>query len=66
MGCGLQDINEGHEQHYCHECTNVSFLGSQNDDRPCKTCLDIGNCNFAELNGQKMQKRQKRQSGQKK
>lgn len=63
MGCGLQDISEGHEEHYCHRCSNVSFLGSQDSDRHCKTCLDIGNCNFEKL---KRQKRENRQKGQKK
>lgn len=62
MGCGLQDIVEGHERHYCHKCVNVSFLGSQNDDRPCKTCLDIGNCNFAGLKRQKIQNMRKQTS----
>lgn len=62
MGCGLQDISEGHEEHYCHKCANVSFLGSQDVDRPCKTCLNIGNCKFDELKKQKRQKRQKKES----
>jgi hypothetical protein len=46
MGCGLQDISAGHEAHYCNKCENVTFLGSQDDNRPCKICLDIGNCKF--------------------
>lgn len=51
MGCGLQDISEGHENHYCHECANVSFLGFKDDYSSCKTCLDIGNCKFESESG---------------
>ena len=46
MGCGLQDISEGHETHYCHKCENVYSLGSLDDNGPCKGCLNPGNCNF--------------------
>lgn len=46
MGCGLQDISPKHKDHYCHKCDNAGFLGSEDLDRPCKSCLDIGNCNF--------------------
>lgn len=46
MGCGLQDISPGHDDHYCHKCANVSFLASGEPDRPCKLCIDIGNCCF--------------------
>lgn len=47
MTCGLYD-NDGHENHYCHRCENVSSLGAREPDRPCKVCLDLGNCCFKE------------------
>lgn len=50
MTCGLYD-NDGHEDHFCHKCRHISFLGSQDSDRPCKTCLDIGNCKFERDDG---------------
>lgn len=45
MTCGSYDA-DGHENHFCHNCRHVSFLGSRYPNRPCKTCLDIGNCHF--------------------
>lgn len=45
MTCGLYD-NDGHENHFCHKCKYISLLGSQDPDRPCKPCLDLGNCKF--------------------
>lgn len=46
MGCGLQDIEKEHKNHYCHLCDNKGFLGSDAENRPCINCLTIGNCNF--------------------
>lgn len=45
MTCGLYDM-DGHENHFCYKCKNISFLGFGEPDRPCNTCLDLGNCNF--------------------
>lgn len=45
MACGLHD-NDGHEDHFCHRCEYVSLLGSRVQNRPCKICLELGNCKF--------------------
>jgi len=50
MSCGLSDISPEHKDHYCHKCNNVSSLGTKDSERPCRSCLDIGNCNFEPTN----------------